>query len=258
MSEYPVYPDLSGKTAFVTGGSGGIGAETCRWLAANRVRVAVSGRNVESLGRVVEDLKRFGVKTISIAADCTDSDAIERARLATEEKFGPVDILLAFAGGGNAMPAPVDQTTEDDWRSGIDHNLTATFLTLKTFLPGMKGRRSGSILTMASTAGRSSSPASPAYAAAKAGVIMLPRHVAQEVGGFNIRANCLSPSAILTERTALHMPEERRSQIAALHPICRLGMPADVAAAALFLASESASWITGATIDVAGGRLMHR
>src|SRR6267142_3745944 len=102
VSEYPVYPDLSGKTAFVTGGSGGIGAETCRWLAANGVRVAVSGRNLETLGRVVEDLKRFDVKTISIAADCTDSDAIERARLATEEKFGPVDILLAFAGGGSA------------------------------------------------------------------------------------------------------------------------------------------------------------
>jgi FlaA1/EpsC-like NDP-sugar epimerase len=79
MSEYPVYPDLNGKTAFVTGGSGGIGAETCRWLAANRVRVAVSGRNVETLGRVVEDLKHFDVKTISIAVDCTDSHAIERA-----------------------------------------------------------------------------------------------------------------------------------------------------------------------------------
>src|SRR5712672_1405847 len=93
MSQYPIYPDLSGKTAFVTGGSGGIGAETCRWLAANRVRVAVSGRNVEALGRVIEDLGRFDVETISIAADCTDAYAIERARLATEERLGPVDIL---------------------------------------------------------------------------------------------------------------------------------------------------------------------
>jgi 3-oxoacyl-[acyl-carrier protein] reductase len=257
MSEYPVYPDLSGKTAFVTGGSGGIGAETCRWLAANRVRVAVSGRNVEALGRVVEDLKRFGAKTISIAADCTDSDAIERARLATEEKFGAVDILLAFAGGGNAVPAPVDQTTEDDWRSGIDHNLTATFLTLKAFLPGMKARRAGAIVTMASTAGRAASPASPAYAAAKAGVIMLTRHLAQEVGPMNVRVNCISPSAILTERTAQHMPETKRAAIAALHPLNKLGTPADVAAAALFLVSDSGSWITGATLDIAGGRLMH-
>jgi 3-oxoacyl-[acyl-carrier protein] reductase len=257
MSQYPIYPDLSGKTAFVTGGSGGIGAETCRWLAANRVRVAVSGRNVEALGRVVEDLGRFDVETISIAADCTDADAIERARRATEERLGPVDILLAFAGGGSARPAPLDQTTEDDWRSGIDHNLTATFLTLKAFLPGMKERRAGVIVAMASTAGRSASPASPAYAAAKAGVIMLTRHLAQEVGPMNIRVNCLSPSAILTERTARHMPETKRAEIAALHPLKRLGTPADVAAAALFLASDSASWITGATLDIAGGRLMH-
>jgi 3-oxoacyl-[acyl-carrier protein] reductase len=257
MSHYAVYPDLRGKTAFVTGGSGGIGAETCRWLAANYVKVAVSGRNEEALRRVVEDLKRFDVQALSIAADCTDADAIERGRRATEESLGPVDILLAFAGGGSAMPAPVDRTTEENWRSGIDHNLTATFLTLKAFLPGMKERRAGAIVTMASTAGRFASPASPAYAAAKAGVIMLTRHLAQEVGAMNIRVNCLSPSAILTERTARHMPESKRAEIAALHPLNRLGTPADVAAAALFLASDSASWITGATLDIAGGRLMH-
>jgi 3-oxoacyl-[acyl-carrier protein] reductase len=254
---YPVYPDLRGKTAFVTGGSGGIGAEACRWLAANQVKVAVSGRNEGALRRVVEDLTRFDVQTLSIAADCTDADAIERGRRATEDILGPVDILLAFAGGGSAMPAPVDRTTEENWRSGIDHNLTATFLTLKAFLPGMKERRGGAIVTMASTAGRSASPASPAYAAAKAGVIMLTRHLAQEVGSMNIRVNCLSPSAILTERTAHHMPASRRAEIAALHPLSRLGTPADVAAAALFLASDSASWITGATLDIAGGRLMH-
>ena len=257
MSHYAVYPDLRGKTAFVTGASGGIGAETCRWLAANHVKVAVSGRNEEALRRVVEDLKRFDVQTLSIAADCTDADAIERGRRATEESLGPVDILLAFAGGGSAMPAPVDRTTEESWRSGIDHNLNATFLTLKAFLPGMKERRAGAIVTMASTAGRSASPASPAYAAAKAGVIMLTRHLAQEVGPMNIRVNCLSPSAILTERTAHHLPETKRAEIAALHPLNRLGTPADVAAAALFLVSDSASWITGATLDIAGGRLMH-
>jgi 3-oxoacyl-[acyl-carrier protein] reductase len=257
MPEYAIYPDLRDKVAFVTGGSGGIGAETCRWLAANRVRVAVSGRNSEALERVVEDLKPFDVENVSVAADCTDADAMDRARLVTEARLGPVDVLLAFAGGGSAIPAPVDHTTETDWRSGIDHNLTATFLTMKTFLPGMKDRQSGAIVTMASTAGRSASPASPAYAAAKAGVIMLTRHLANEVGPLNVRVNCISPSAILTTRTGRHMPEHRRAEIAALHPLRRLGTVADVAAAALFLASESASWITGATLDVAGGRLMH-
>src|ERR1700736_3331195 len=193
MSHYAVYPDLRGKTAFVTGGSGGIGAETCRWLAANHVKVAVSGRNEEALRRVAEDLKRFDVQTLSIAADCTDADAIERGRRATEESLGPVDILLAFAGGGSAMPAPVDRTTEESWRSGIDHNLNATFLTLKAFLPGMKERRAGAIVPRASTARRAASPASPASAAAKAGVIILRRHLAHSRGSMNTLFHCLSP-----------------------------------------------------------------
>jgi 3-oxoacyl-[acyl-carrier protein] reductase len=253
----PTYPDLKGKIAFVTGGSGGIGAETCRWLADNGVKAAVSGRNEEALDQVVAELRSSGAEAAAIPAECTNAESLERPRSYAEKRLGPIDILVAFAGSCAAMPAPVEATSESDWRSSIDHNLTASFLTLKTFLPDMKVRRSGSSLTMASTAGRSTSPASPAYAAAKAGMIMLTRHVAREVGGFNIPTNCLSPSAILTERTTLHMPEEKRSQIAALHPIPRLGTPADVATAALFLASESASWITGATIDVAGGRLMH-
>jgi 3-oxoacyl-[acyl-carrier protein] reductase len=253
----PIYPDLKGKTAFVTGGSGGIGAETCRWLAHNGAKVSVSGRNEKTLSQVVAGLTELGAEAMAIPADCTDADSLECARGTAEARFGPTDILIAFAGGGTAMPAVVEATKESDWRSALDHNLTATFLTLKAFLPGMKARRFGSIVTMASTAGRSPSPASPAYAAAKAAVIMLTRHLAQEVGTFNVRVNCVSPSAILTERTALHMPQAKRDQIAGLHPLGRLGVPADVAGAALFLASDSASWITGATIDVAGGRLMH-
>ncbi|MCZ0736967.1 SDR family NAD(P)-dependent oxidoreductase [Phreatobacter sp. AB_2022a] len=252
-----IYPDLEGRTAFVTGGSGGIGAETCRWLAANGVNVAVGGRNAEALERVVGGIAAAGGEAVAIAADCTDAAALDAARVAIGRRFGPVDILMAFAGGGTARPAPVDGTAEADWRSGIDHNLTATFLTVKAFLPGMRERGAGTIVTMASTAGRQASPASSAYAAAKAGVIMLTRHLAAEVGPSGIRVNCVSPSAILTGRTAAMMPPETRRAVAAMHPLRRLGTPADVAGAALFLASSSASWITGAILDVAGGRLMH-
>ncbi|WP_315834775.1 SDR family NAD(P)-dependent oxidoreductase [Bradyrhizobium prioriisuperbiae] len=257
MPHHPIYPDLKGKTAFVTGGSGGIGAETCRWLAASGVRLAVGGRDEAALSRVVDDLVQNGAQALAIPADCTDPAALDGARAAIEQRFGPVDILMAFAGGGTARPAAVHDTSETDWRSALDHNLTATFLTLKAFLPGMRERRSGAIVTMASTAGRAASAASSAYASAKAGVIMLTRHLAQEVGPLDIRVNCVSPSAILTERTARHMPAEQRAAIAALHPLNRLGTPADVAAAALFLDSDCASWITGATLDIAGGRLMH-
>lgn len=252
-----IYPDLEGRTAFVTGGSGGIGAETSRWLAANGVRVAVGGRNAGALDRVVGAITAMGGQAMAIAADCTDAAALAEARAAITRHFGRVDILMAFAGGGTARPAPVQDTAEADWHSGIDHNLTASFLTVKAFLPDMREQGGGAIVTMASTAGRQASPASSAYAAAKAGVIMLTRHLAAEVGPSGIRVNCVSPSAILTDRTAAMMPPETRAAVIGMHPLRRLGTPADVAGAALFLASASASWITGATLDVAGGRLMH-
>jgi len=125
--KFPVYPDLSGKTAFVNPVAHGASALKLALARANRVRVAVSGRNVEMLGRVVEDLMRFDVEAISIAADCTDADAIERAQACTEAKLGPVDILLASQEAAPRCLRPSIKRQRTDWRSGIDHNLTATF-----------------------------------------------------------------------------------------------------------------------------------
>jgi 3-oxoacyl-[acyl-carrier protein] reductase len=151
----------------------------------------------------------------------------------------------------------VYELSEDDWRSTVDGNLTATFLTLKTFLPGMVERRAGAIVTMASSAGRTPTPAAPVpYAAAKAGIVMLTRHVASQVGQYGVRVNCLSPSTVLTERTSERMPDEVKQRFTALHPLGRLGEPKDVAEAACFLASDSASWLTGVVVDVAGGAVM--
>jgi 3-oxoacyl-[acyl-carrier protein] reductase len=123
----------------------------------------------------------------------------------------------------------------------IDSDLTATFLTVRSFLPDMIGRGHGSIVTMASSAGRLPSQASAAYAAAKAGVVMFSRHVANEVGQHGVRVNCLAPSSVLTERVKRLMPEETQQQVAAMHPLGRMGTPEDVALATLFLASESSS-----------------
>lgn len=138
----------------------------------------------------------------------------------------------------------------------MDANLTATFLTVRSFLPGMIARGRGAIVTMASTAGRQAGGASASYAAAKAGVIMFTRHIAAEVGKHGVRVNCLAPSAIRSEQMLGSMPEEQQREMAALFPLGRLGTPEDVALAALFLASESASWLTGVTLDVTGGRVM--
>lgn len=252
----PIYCDLADKIAVVTGGSGGIGAATVRLLAANGVKVVVSGRDQAAMDDVVNDIRAEGGLAISAGADVTDFAAIEGMRRAAEEAFGPVDILVAFAGGGRARPGPIAQISLEDWHSTLEANLTATFLTLKSFLPGMIERRRGSIIAMASLAARIPTPAPAAYAAAKAGIIVLSRQVADEVGKHGIRVNCVSPSTILTERTRQHMPEEQQRQWTALHPLGRLGTPEDVALTTLFLASDSSSWLTGLTVDVAGGRII--
>jgi 3-oxoacyl-[acyl-carrier protein] reductase len=255
-SKVPTYPDLAGKVAVVTGGSGGIGAATCRLLAANSVKVAVNGRDEAKIGAVVDTIRSTGGEVLGVAADCTDLVAVERMRQQVEEEFGPAGVVAAFAGGGRARPGPVAQITEEEWHSTVDANLTATFLTFKSFLPGMIERGRGSIVTMASSAARFPTGAPTPYAAAKAGVIMLTRQVANEVGKHGVRVNCLAPHTVLVERTRRFMPEEQQRRIAAEIPLGRLGTPEDVALATVFLASDSSSWITGETLDVAGGKVM--
>ncbi len=256
MNAWPSYPDLAGKVAVVTGGSGGIGAATCLALAANGVKVVVSGRNSGAIEAVAQDIRQHGGTASGCAADCTRDEELRALHLHAEQAFGPADIVLAFAGGGIARPQPVQDVPERDWHSVMDGNLTATYLTLRAFLPRMIERRAGAIVTMASTAARLPSKSPAPYAAAKAGIIMLTRHLAAEAGPQGVRVNCLAPSAILTERTRRHIDGEQQRQIAALHPLGRLGQPEDVALAALFLVSASASWLTGLVLDVAGGRVM--
>jgi 3-oxoacyl-[acyl-carrier protein] reductase len=165
-------------------------------------------------------------------------------------------VLAAFAASGGPLPRPNVEITEEGWRSAIVGNLTSAFLTLKSFLPGMIERGSGSIVTMASSAGRIPTQAPTAYAAAKAGVVMLSCQVADEVSGHGVRVNCLAPDSILTERTRSYMTEDQVRQWAEAFPLGRMGAPEDVALATLFLASESSSWLTGVALDVAGGKIM--
>src|SRR5262249_39960787 len=138
-----------------------------------------------------------------------------------------------------------------------DRNLTATFLTIKSFLLGMMARRAGSIITISSSAGRLLElGASVPCSAAKAGIQMLSRRVAAEAGAYSVRVNCIAPATILTERLQRLMPEAQQQQAAASFPVRRLGKPEDVALALLSLAADACSWLTGITLDVAGGRVM--
>lgn len=254
-TRYATYPDLEGKIALVTGGSGGIGSGTAFLLASNGARLVINGRNEAKIDRVVQTIRGDGGAAIGVAADCTSAASLESMRQRVESELGPVDVLMAFA-GGQGEPVPTRDLDEEGWRGTIDANLTSTFLTVSTFLPGMLDRKGGSIVTMASTAGRLPSRASIAYGAAKAGIVMFTRHLANEVAGQGVRANCVAPSSVLTDMNRHLMPGEVQKQVAAMHPLGRIGMPQDVAEAALFLASASSSWVTGITLDVAGGRVM--
>ncbi len=252
----PTYPDLAGKVAVVTGGSRGIGAATCRLLGANRVRVAVVARDRSTIDRVVTEIVGAGGDAVGISADVLSFDAIEGMRQTVEEAFGPVDILLPFA-GGFGRHTPIWEITEEEWHLVVESNLTATFLTCKSFLPGMLDRGRGAIVTMASNGARLLDiPLTASYAAAKAGIVMFTRHVAKEVGPRGVRVNCVAPATVISERVEGILTPERIDEIAALSPLGRIGMPEDAALATLFLVSDSAAWLTGVTLDVAGGRIM--
>ena len=251
----PLFPDLAGKVAVVTGSSRGIGAETARYLAANHVRVVINGRDREALATVVAEIEASGAEVLGVIADCTKVDQVDDMRRKVEDRFGDIDLLLAFA-GGDGTPEPIEELSEMRWDSVLATNLKSKYLTVKAFLPGMKRRGTGSILLMCSSAGRAPSQASLAYSAAQAGVVMLARNLAQQLGQHGIRVNAIAPSAIRNERMQRSMSAEQQDNLAKTFAIRRIGEPQDVAAAALFLCSESSSWITGVTLDVAGGKVM--
>jgi 3-oxoacyl-[acyl-carrier protein] reductase len=249
------YPDLAGKVAVVTGGSRGIGAATARALAANGAAVAVVGRDQAAITATVQAITAQGATALGVPADCTVEDDLKDLARTVEEQLGPVEILATFA-GGNGMPIPTDSETAAHWREVIESDLTSTFLTISAFLPGMLARRSGSIITMSSAAARQPAKSSAAYAAAKAGVIAFSRHLASEFAKDGIRVNCLTPSAVENDKMRTWVSAEDRKALGATFPLGRIGQPEDIAAAALFLVSSASSWITGVTLDVAGGKIM--
>jgi 3-oxoacyl-[acyl-carrier protein] reductase len=248
---------LTEKVAVVTGSSRGIGAAIARLFAAHGAKVAIHGRDVTALSGVLDDIRKTGGRGVSLSAELTNYAQIEQLRDDVERLLGPVDVLVVNAGGSVTRPQPLEEISEEGWRASVDANLTSTFFTLKSFLPGMKERQSGSIITLSSAAARRAHPMSPIpYAAAKAGIQILTQHLATQVGPYGIRVNCIAPETILTERNEAQIPANIKERLTDEHPIRRLGTPEDVARAALYLASEESSWVTGIILDVAGGTVM--
>jgi 3-oxoacyl-[acyl-carrier protein] reductase len=249
--------DLQGRIALVTGSSRGIGAAIAKLFAERGAAVVVHGRHADAVTAVTAQIDQTGGRALAAIADLTHYEEIEAMRDSIEQRLGPLDILVANAGGSTVRPGPLEDITEADWRQSVDTNLTATFLTIKAFLPGMKRRHHGIVITMSSAAARRPTPQSPvAYAAAKAGIELLTRELAAQAGPDGVRINCLAPETILTERNQQQIPEAIQEQMRLTHPLQRLGTPEDVARAAVFLASDQSSWISGITLDVAGGSVL--
>lgn len=190
-----------------------------------------------------------------MVADCTEEAQLARAVELIHDQLGAVDILAAFA-GGDGMPVPTGSETAEHWRHVVDNELTSCFLTVSAFLADLTASPAAAVVTMSSAAARQAARSSAAYAAAKAGVIALTRHLAGELAPQKIRVSCIAPSAIENDKMRSWVSAEQRTALAAGFPLGRIGQPDDVANAALFLVSQTSSWITGVTLDVAGGKIM--
>ncbi|OQA47493.1 MAG: 3-oxoacyl-(acyl-carrier-protein) reductase FabG [Chloroflexi bacterium ADurb.Bin325] len=242
------------RIALVTGGARGIGRATCLALAAQGAAVAVHYRSrADAAQAVVEQIRAAGGVAIPVQADLLDPAAGARLAEQVRAELGPVDILVNNA--GEQGTAAVAELADAEWQRSLDLNLTAAFRLARACLPGMLARRWGRIINVSSQAAYTGSVRHAHYAAAKAGLLGFTFSLAKEVGPHNVTANVIVPGRIETDMLAEQLPA-RGAEWLRQTPLGRLGRPEEVAAAIAFLASEAASYITGAALHVGGGLVM--
>ncbi len=243
--------DLTGKTALVTGATGGIGAEIARALHARGAAVALSGTREAVLQELATSL---GERTCTVAANLSDSAAVDGLIEAAEAAAGaPIDILVANA--GITKDGLLLRMKDDDWEQVIRVNLESYFRLSRAAVKGMMRRRSGRIIGITSVVGVMGNPGQANYAASKAGMIGFSKALAQEVATRGITVNCVAPGFIESPMTDA-LNEQQKTQILSTIPAGRLGGGADVAAACVYLASPEAGYVTGQTLHVNGGMVM--
>ncbi len=243
--------DLTGKTALVTGATGGIGAAIAKALHKAGAMVAISGTRAN----VLEELKAElgGERVFVLACNLSDAAAVEKLVPEAEAAMGSLDILVNNAGitrDGLAM-----RMKDEDWASVIDVNLTAAFRLARAAMRGMMKKRHGRIVNITSVVGVTGNPGQVNYVASKAGVIGLTKSLAQELAGRNVTVNAVAPGFIATPMTEV-LNDKQKETILGRVPTGRLGTPDDVAAAVLYLASDEANYVTGQTLHVNGGMAM--
>ena len=242
--------DLRGKCALVTGASGGIGGAIARALHAQGAAVGLSGTRVEALQALAAEL---GERAPALPADLSDPAAADSLVKAAEAALGGVDILVNNA--GLARDNLAVRMKDEDWQKVLDVNLTAAFRLSRACLRPMMKKRWGRIVSITSIVGATGNPGQANYAASKAGLVGMSKALAREVASRNITVNCVAPGFIVTAMTE-SLAEDQRRKLAEAIPAGRLGTPADVAAAVIYLASAEAAYVTGQTIHVNGGMAM--
>ena len=242
--------DLGGKSALVTGASGGIGGAIARALHGRGAAVALSGTRVDALEALAKDL---GQRAHVVAADLGQAGAeADLARDATAA-MGRVDILVN--GAGLTRDGLVVRMADEDWQRVLDVNLGAAFRLTRACLRGMMKNRWGRVISIASVVGVTGNPGQANYVASKAGLIGMTKSLAHEVASRGITCNCVAPGIIATAMTE-SLSEDRKDRFLAAVPAGRLGTAEDVAAGGVYLASDEASYVTGQTLHVNGGLAM--
>ena len=242
--------DLTNKTALVTGASGGIGAEIARVLHGAGAVVALSGTRTAPLEALAAEL---GGRVHVLPSDLSDPAAVEALPKAAAAAMGGIDILVNNA--GITRDQLFMRMSDEDWAAVIDVNLTAAFRLCRGVLRGMMKARWGRIVNISSIVGATGNPGQGNYAAAKAGLVGLSKALAAEVASRGITVNCVAPGFIETPMTG-KLNDEQRAALLRQIPAGRMGLPEEIAAAVLYLASPEAGYVTGSTLHVNGGMAM--
>jgi len=242
--------DLTGRLALVTGATGGIGAELASALHRQGAHVALSGTRQERLDALAAQL---GERVVTLPCDLSDREAVSALAGRAEEALGGLDIVVNNA--GITRDNLFMRMKDEEWDQVIAVNLTAAFLVCRGALRGMMKRRFGRIINIASISGVLGNPGQGNYAASKAGLVGMTKSLAREVAARGITANCIAPGFIETAMTG-ELNEKQVEAIAGAIPSGTFGKPGDIAAAAVYLASEEAGYVTGETLHVNGGMAM--